>query len=160
MKTDKKDQKYVWRWYYVDKDGNWVGPYRNRKDVAECARSSMRGEDDVVEIAMWKTSTLDLSGPIDDAFAEEMLLSLMMDADVYGKYETPFEIEAEIAGFCTDAKRHDLVRRLKATVKAWQSENGIAVPIGEIIETKNNSYIHLNNEKAGIDNTGVNHEKP
>lgn len=144
----QKNNQHVWRWYYVDKDGNWVGPYRNRKDVAGCARSSMRGEDDVVEIAMWKTSTLDLSGPIDDAFAEEMLLSLMMDADVYGKYETRFEIEAEIAGFCTDAKRHDLVRRLKATVKAWQKDKNIIVPCDDLIESKNNYFVHPNRKKA------------
>lgn len=140
----KNDQKYVWRWYVDDGDG-WVGPHRSKREAVEYARSLLMrsdGTDDYVEIAMGKTSVADLSEAIDDAFAEEMLRSLMMDADIYGKYETPFEIEAEIAGVCTDAKRHDLVRRLKTAVAAWQSEHRIAVPVGDITDFKNNYFVH------------------
>lgn len=43
-------------------------------------------------------------------------------------------------------------------------EFGVSKTVMEVrmaaYEAENNSYIHSNNEKAGIDNAGVNHEKP
>ena len=143
--TRKQTTKYVWRWYVDDCEG-WVGPYRSKRAAMEYARSLTDKGDDFIEIAMWKTSTVDLSEAIDDAFVEEMLRSLMMEADIDGIYETP----PELAKFCTNPKKQkdDFFRRLKAAVAAWQKANRIVVLSSILIESKNNCFAHASRKTA------------
>ena len=133
----KNDQKYVRRWYVDDGEG-WAGPYRSKHAAAEYARSLLMwsvGTDDFIEIAMGKTSVADLAAAINDAFVDETLQLLIMA--VHGGYENP-----DLSRFCTERQKHDLARRLKTAVAAWQSEHGIAVPVGDITDFKNNYFVH------------------
>lgn len=131
----KNDQKYVWRWYVDDGDGLSVGPYRSKQKAVKYARSSWPDGCDEVEIAMGKTRSADLSVPIDDDFAEKTLKSLI--TSVHEPYEEP-----ELSQFCTERQKHDLARRLKTAVAAWQSEHRIAVPVGDITDFTNNYFVH------------------
>ena len=144
-KIEKKNGPYVWRWYVDDCEG-WVGPYRSKRAATEYAHSLTDKGDDFIEIAMWKTSTVDLSEAIDDAFVEEILRSLMMEADLDGIYETP----PELAKFCTNPKKQkdDFFRRLKAAVAAWQKANNIVVLSSILIESKNNHFVSPRRKKA------------
>ena len=146
MKRAKtKKGRYVWRWY-VDNCEGWVGPYRSKRAAAEYAHSLTEKGDDFIEIARWKTSTVDLSEAIDDAFVEEMLRSLIMVSDLDGIYETP----PELAEFCTNPKKQkdDFFRRLKAAVEAWQKVNNIVVPSSVLIVSKNNCFIRPRRKKT------------
>ena len=150
MKTSQKIQTYVWRWYLHDGE-NWVGPYRSERVVVGRARSFFTEEEliknpdyCVVEIEMCKHHSADLSVAVNDDFVDKTLRSFI--TNVASEAGDPEEVELE--QFCTERQKHDLKKRLKATVKSWQSAHGIAVPVGMPIETKNNYFVHPRRKKA------------
>ena len=126
MKTDEKDQKYVWRWY-VDR-GTWKsGPYKTRKLLSNYINHYFDGS---VSIVMQKSQVADLAAVVDDNFVDATLFSII--TSVNEDYEN---LDPDL--FFTERQQRDLAKKLKSAFAAWQSENGIAVPTGEIIETKN-----------------------
>lgn len=81
----------------------------------------------------------DLSVAIDDTSVDKMLQSFIMAV-----IDNPKDVE--LSRYFTDYEKHDLVKKLKATVKTWQSENVIAIPTGKILDTKNTDKVE---EAAG-----------
>ena len=126
MKTDEKDQKCVWRWY-ADVGDRYVGPYKTRKPLIGDINDWVDGEIDIVKL---KSQVADLTAVVDDNFVSKTLRSIVTAVD--DNYE-----DVKISQFFTERQQRDLAKKLKAAFAAWQSENGIAVPTGEIIETKN-----------------------
>lgn len=127
MKTaSSKDQKCVWRWY-ADVGDRYVGPYKTRKPLTDDINDWVDGEIDIVKL---KSEVADLSAVVDDNFVSKTLRSMVTAVD--DNYE-----DVKISQFFTERQQRDLAKKLKAAFAAWQSENGIAVPTGEIIETKN-----------------------
>lgn len=155
MKTSQKKQKYVWRWCVYDGE-NWVVISRSRKAAVEYARSLISEEDmrkypygwNGVEIEMRKYRSADLFVVVTDDFVDSALRSFITNVEnEAGDPCDPYEVELD--QFCTERQKHDLKKRLKASVKSWQSVHGIAVPVGMPIETKNNYFVHPRRKKAG-----------
>ena len=128
MKTDGKDQMYVWHWY-VDDGSGLSGPHRTRQSAI----------DDVPEwveefkIVMGKSRMVNLETIINDDFADNLLRLLINSSDeAYSSVPDPSRI-------CSEEQKHDLAEQLKSTILQWQVKYGIGIPDGGIIETKTDS---------------------
>ena len=126
----KNNQKYVWRWY-ADVGDRYVGPYKTRKPLIDDINDWVDGEIDIVKL---KSEVADLSAVVDDNFVSKTLRSMVTAVD--DNYE-----DVKISQFFTERQQRDLAKKLKAAFAAWQSENGIAVPTGKILDNKNTDKV-------------------